>query len=55
MSENKVISAQIRAKIRENPSKKKGRGAFRYIKNRFFKGGLLVEFSSCFENKTFRC
>ena len=36
MRENKAKKTKI-------PSKKKGRGAFRYIKKRFFRGGIFVE------------
>ena len=48
------ILAQNRAKIRENPSKMKGRGAFRLVKNRFFKGGIFVEIQLVLKNSIFR-
>ena len=56
----KGILARNRAKIREkapkiarNRAKKKGRGAFRYIKKRFFRGGIFVEIQLILKFTTF--
>ena len=44
MRENKAKKTKIRSKM-------KGRGAFRLVKNRFFKGGIFVEIQLVLKNK----